>query len=194
MEKAEKKARVEVDEEELRAFLRIGPTEPLTGGNRAREPPLHKAASAGRDDYVRHLVKEEGENVDVRGRTGETALGWAVWEKHMSTARLLLELGANINLGVDDCGTALWLAMQNGDRPMIRMLIDHGAKLTPAERINIDSKIIDFVHNLLMEKLFFTVVTGGILSNGTEFRDFLADGVCDARLLIHVAKFAYSSD
>lgn len=46
------------------------------------------------------------------------------------------------------------------------------------------------VVNVLTEKLFSSVVALGISSVG-RFRDFLAEGVCDARLLIHVANFMY---
>lgn len=45
-----------------------------------------------------------------------------------------------------------------------------------------------------MEQLFIKAVVGGILCppSSTPFRSFLADdGVCDARLLIHIAEAAY---
>lgn len=144
----------------------------------------------GRDDFVRYLVQERRVDVDGRFHYSWTPLMFAVEKRHLSTARLLLQLGADISLRDANGRNVLRYAAVNEDYPMIRMLIDHGAEMTPADRRGLDVEIIDFVRNLLMEKRFSKVITGGICSNG-QFRDFLAEGVCDARLLIHVANFAY---
>lgn len=45
-----------------------------------------------------------------------------------------------------------------------------------------------FREEMALERRFVKVVVGGILSGG-EFRGFLAEGVCDARLLICIASF-----
>lgn len=85
----------------------------------------------------------------------------------MSISKVLLANGANIDVKNANFWSPFDYA-QERDNPTIAHLIE----------------------DTLMEKLFSRVVVGGILSEG-EFREFLADGVCDARILIHIANFAY---
>lgn len=37
------------------------------------------------------------------------------------------------------------------------------------------------------------IVSGGIAGQPSPFRDFLAEGVCDARILIYIARFLYDA-
>jgi ankyrin repeat protein len=57
---------------------------------------LGEAARWGHDEYVRQTV-EGGVNVDLPTENGGTALMYAASGGQLSTVRLLIELGANVN-------------------------------------------------------------------------------------------------
>lgn len=176
-----------VDEGEMFELLMQNPLlhPGLAESPASADHPLHAAISHGRDDLVRYLVEERGHDVNVRTWSGDTPLIHAVFTRRLSTARLLLELGADVELE-DGYVNALWHAFINEDRPMIRMLVDHGAKATPEDVKDMmrgpGKQVACFILDRLMEKLFSKVIAG-LCSNGT----FL-----DARLLILIASFAYN--
>lgn len=202
-EEKKNKRKYGAPDEELETFLRFNPflypfpfdKYPDSAGHPlyAADCPLHAAAHHDRDDLVSYLVQEKGVKVDDRIHFNETPLIRAVRQRCLSAARLLLELGADISLRDANGRNALWFAVINKDYPMMRMLVEHGGTCTRDDfGVSTNwSEILadDFVQDLLMEKLFSMIVVGGICSKG-QFRDFLAEGVCDARLLIHIASFA----
>lgn len=158
-------------------------------------PPLHKAAHLGRDEFVLHLVEEKKVEVNSTFFCGWTPLMVATREGRLSTVRLLLELGANVHLYDTGRMNALFLAVFRPNRAVIQLLIDHGAEMPPGIQLGnnwVTRKLIMFVRDRLVEKKLSVVVTAGIMFKG-QFRDFLADGVCDARLLIHISAFACTS-
>ena len=58
---------------------------------------LHRAAAGGNEGIIRSLIKG-GAEINVRGPDGETTLGRAVTNGHVSTTRLLLDNGADPNM------------------------------------------------------------------------------------------------
>ena len=71
-------------------------------------------------------------DVDVRGRHGMTALLWAVQANDLPLARLLLEAGADPELGNRYGITPMWLAATNRSAALIELLLEHGAKADAA--------------------------------------------------------------
>ena len=69
----------------------------VNAANPGGETPLMTAARAGAADLVKLFVSK-GANVNAAEKVrGQTALMWAVQENHLAVARLLVEVGAEIN-------------------------------------------------------------------------------------------------
>ncbi|ERF71769.1 hypothetical protein EPUS_01684 [Endocarpon pusillum Z07020] len=92
--------------------------------------PLHIAACWGNDNSINFLkFKELVQNIDAR--TGEphcyTPLHIAAHSNHLSTVKLLLDFGADVDL-VDRLAekTALHYAAELGFVDIVRVLLDHG--------------------------------------------------------------------
>lgn len=184
-------------EEELGQFLYEHPCvyiEPDSGDAISSVySPLHTAVRFKREDLVKYIVQEKIAGVDDECIGGMTPMIFAVEDGDISMIRLLIELGSDLNIR-ERSNRPLWHAALVKNHSVIRLLVDHGADATRPEltvfRKNGRGQIMDFIEDLFTEKLFSKVITGGIQSRG-QFRDFLAEGVCDARLLIHIANFAY---
>ncbi|KAL0631959.1 hypothetical protein Q9L58_009162 [Maublancomyces gigas] len=84
-------------------------------------PALVWASSRGHDPLVR-LVLASGADVNAVTPTGETALLCAIHTQRPTTARILLESGADANLG-----GALGLAVRGRNVGITRCLLRHGA-------------------------------------------------------------------
>src|SRR5690606_17129577 len=85
-------------------------------------PDLSEAARNADWTAVRELLESDaGADVDVRGRHGMTALLWASQANHVELARLLLEAGAEPNLGNRYGITPLWLAATNGSASLVEL-------------------------------------------------------------------------
>jgi ankyrin repeat protein len=88
--------------------------------------PLMYAALYGDATSVR-LLLASGANPNVRNDAGATALMWAADDAEKT--RLLLENGADPNARSDDGRTPLIIAAdQYGASPVVKLLLDHGAK------------------------------------------------------------------
>jgi ankyrin repeat protein len=109
--------------------------------------PLHDAAIRGSwHDTVRYLI-EAGANVNARTtddnvqpmeylgdsklqfKAGETPLHWAFSRE---AAKILLDAGADVNAQRNDGLTPLQRAIERNDKPLQKLLIEHGAKVNPA--------------------------------------------------------------
>lgn len=93
---------------------------------------LWLAVEKGDVDRIRLLVKQ-GVNVNMHSRwlyglPGRTALHVAVKYGQMESARVLLELGADVNaVDVTQDGTPLVLAVYEGNIAMLKLLLANGA-------------------------------------------------------------------
>lgn len=90
-----------------------------------QETPLHSAAADGYDDILQ-LLLDAGCKVNVVDKKKRTALYRAVYDKHLSSAKLLLAYKADVNATCEGW-TPLMVAAYNDDLPMVRLLLEHGA-------------------------------------------------------------------
>ena len=99
------------------------------GGN----TPLHYAATEGHADVIDVLLKH-GTLIDPLSRERYTPLHDAAKHANESAIRKLVEKGANINLkkGIDIGYSAVGAASQVGANSIVKILLDHGAKLDEA--------------------------------------------------------------
>jgi ankyrin repeat protein len=109
---------------------------------RAREKergltPLHVAAAYGHLPAVQTLLKH-GAEVNARDQLGSTPLFYAVGRNQIAVARELLSHGADVNVAVEyrvagvSAGkviTPLVLAVRRANPQMVRLLIQHGARV-----------------------------------------------------------------
>jgi ankyrin repeat protein len=101
------------------------------------EPELHRAARVGDRDAIRGLVAA-GVDADAEGVVNgyqTTAIALAAGSQDGATAetlKLLLELGADPNVGKYMAATALENAARTGDAERVRVLLDGGADVSEA--------------------------------------------------------------
>ncbi len=90
---------------------------------------LAEAVRRGDADDVRTLLKADGaaHNLDSPGRDSMTPLLWASEANDSKIARLLLDAGADANLGNRYGITPLWLAATNRSAELVKLLLEHGA-------------------------------------------------------------------
>jgi ankyrin repeat protein len=101
--------------------------------NRYGQTPLDLAARGGRDDVVGYLLAQHANLTG--GDPKSPALSFAVWQDHLSTARLLLAAGAQVPVPASvksaggKWGTMMMVAADTGDPAMIDLLLDHGGDI-----------------------------------------------------------------
>jgi ankyrin repeat protein len=89
--------------------------------------PLHSAALNGATNIVKELLRRSCINVQWRGRDGWTALAEAARHGHEEIVELLLDHGADPNIGGEnDMRTPLHLAAGNGNAKIVKLLLDKG--------------------------------------------------------------------
>jgi len=90
---------------------------------------LQAAASMGNLEIVQFFL-DSGADVNAVAKGGSalqwTALGWA--RNYMSTAQLLLDYGANVNVSDGHGGSALKEAKSKGREDLVRLLLENGAQ------------------------------------------------------------------
>ncbi|MFK7897781.1 MAG: ankyrin repeat domain-containing protein [Myxococcota bacterium] len=89
---------------------------------------LAKAAKKGRAEKVAELIAA-GDDVDERGRGGNTPLYFAALKGHAGVARLLLDAGADVDVDNDFGSTPMHVASRGGHVEVIRVLAEYGADL-----------------------------------------------------------------
>ena len=99
----------------------------------ARQPSgetvLMTAARTGSAPVLTTLL-ENGADPNVAENTkGQTALMWALAERHLPAARALIDHGADISLSSTSGFTPLMWASRMGDRAAVDMLLDKGADI-----------------------------------------------------------------
>ncbi len=92
--------------------------------------PLVTAAQKGNDQEVKALL-DSGANASIK-EDGQTPLITAIWYRHSSTAKLLIERGADVNQPacvIDGYDTPLTVAAVRDNSEIINLLINKGADL-----------------------------------------------------------------
>jgi ankyrin repeat protein len=110
-------------------FEKLLREKPQAAGSRGLggSTPLMYAALYGDVGSMR-LLLDKGADVNIRNDAGATALLWAVDD--VEKTRLLLDHAANVNARSEDGLTALTVAAsQAGSGSVVRLLLEHGAKL-----------------------------------------------------------------
>ena len=101
------------------------------------------------------LLLHSTAGLDMKDRTGRTALHQAVSQGHLDCARTLCERGADVNLTDNKGGqTALLIAASAGSYELVRLLLSYGASLGGGAETVIRSKFsADQVQKLELEKV-----------------------------------------
>ena len=121
-------------------------------------------ADAGLNE-LQSLCGRYGE-INSRTREGRTALHLATLNGHVSTARFLLQKGANVNLTDNNQWTPLRLAAENGHLRAVKLLLTAGAELNEdfdqlgATLKSITANGHDTVANLLAWHFFSVKIMG----------------------------------
>jgi ankyrin repeat protein/beta-lactamase regulating signal transducer with metallopeptidase domain len=119
--------------------------------------PLMVALSLGHDDCADWLIAQ-GANIKTKNAQGYSPLFFAVTRQQAQRVADFLTKGANPNCGqqgdIDGgpstIGSALWLAAVHKNVPIFKMLVDAGAKVTPAEIVQaIQTGQVEMVKALL---------------------------------------------
>jgi ankyrin repeat protein len=96
------------------------------------ETPLMTASRTGNPDTVKALLAH-GASVDAKEPIeSQTALMWAISERHADVARALVELGADVHARTTSGFTPLLFAARAGDLESTRMLLAAGADANEA--------------------------------------------------------------
>lgn len=98
------------------------------------ETALMTAARVGKPEPVA-LLLAKGANVNARERLkGQTALMWAISERHFAIARTLVDKGADVNARADSGFNALMFATRQGDPDAVKLILSHGAQINEAAK------------------------------------------------------------
>jgi ankyrin repeat protein len=98
------------------------PDTPISTG----ETPLMTCSATGTIDGVKSLLARGADINASEPSLGQTALMWAVSERHHDVVRLLLERGANAGAATRHGFTALHFAAREGDLETARLLLAGG--------------------------------------------------------------------
>jgi uncharacterized protein len=96
------------------------------------ETPLMTAARTGDVGSVRALLAHHADPNAAEVELGQTALMWAVAERHSGAVAQLIEHGATVQTGSKSGFTALMFAARDGDIEIARMLLKAGAPIDTA--------------------------------------------------------------
>ena len=99
----------------------------LTGARQPGETVLMRCAHTGNVETVKLLLAAEADVNAKENRQGDTALMWAVAQRHDDIARVLIAHKADVRARTSDGFTALMFAAQQGDADSAQMLLDAGA-------------------------------------------------------------------
>ena len=103
-----------------------------SGGANSWQISVYEAAGKGNESQVRELVHEGRHFSDKYKETLKTALLKAVGRGHEPLTRLLLELGASVDDGLE-CDV-LYRAAEAGRDKIINLLLGHGADVRAREQ------------------------------------------------------------
>lgn len=113
--------------EMVRLLLKSGahPNTPIATG----ETPLMTCARTGSAEAVRLLI-EYGAQVDAREPSqNQTALMWAIAERHPEVTKVLIEAGANLRAATKQGFTPIHFAARVGDLESLKLLLAAGVEI-----------------------------------------------------------------
>jgi ankyrin repeat protein len=117
----------------MKLLLASGAT--VDAATRAGEKPAARPPGAGGGSHgvgiVRSGVPPQGEQQPAPG--GMTALLLASRDGHLNAAKLLVEVGADVNLADPNGMTPLLMALTNGQLDVAKFLLEHGANPSRAD-------------------------------------------------------------
>jgi len=102
-------------------------------------------------DFLSRNTRQIKNLVDFQNKDGRTPLHFAAQENDINTTRLLLSVGANLNIADFQGWTPLHIAVQNNDFEIVQLLIAAGANRF-LKNLN-DQVAIDFAKNDRMRLL-----------------------------------------
>lgn len=97
------------------------------GNDPFAEPPLHQAAIDGDLDEVKQLLSS-GVDVNLKSKTGATALHWAAFKGKYEVGLYLIKNGADVNALTDKGATPLRLATTHKKKKLIALLKQYGGR------------------------------------------------------------------
>ena len=134
------------------------------------ETVLMTAAWTGSVAVVEALLKAGAEIDAVQASKGQTALMWAISERHADVARFLIERGANVQARTKTGFTALRFAAREGDIATARLLLASGEDVSDSSHDGWTPLLVATVRGHVDLALFF--LEQGALPDG----DFEAAG------------------
>ncbi|XP_056415692.1 receptor-interacting serine/threonine-protein kinase 4 isoform X2 [Hyla sarda] len=114
----------------VRLFLRRGADINVSGLE--NWVSLHYAAWQGHLNIVKLLAKQCQANLNCQTSDGRTPLHLAAQRGHYRVARILVELGCDVNIANMQLKTPLHIAAETGHTSTARFLIHHGANINAA--------------------------------------------------------------
>jgi ankyrin repeat protein len=95
-------------------------------------PEICRACAAGELDRVKQLIEKEHISPDfTQPNSNFTLLMFAAREGHIAVVRYLLDAGATIDTGgLKAAGTAMMQSVENRKADIVKVLLDHGAKVS----------------------------------------------------------------
>jgi ankyrin repeat protein len=96
------------------------------------ETVLMQCARTGNVESVKSLLARGADVNAKENRQGDTALMWAVAQKHSDVVRILIEHKAAVQARTEDGFTPLMFASQQGDMDSARQLLEAGAEVNVA--------------------------------------------------------------
>ncbi len=98
------------------------------------ETPLMTAARTGSVPAVKTLLGAGANIHATEAAKGQTALMWAVAERHGDVVRALLEAGADVKAASASGFTPLLFAVRMGDIDLVKLFLDKGADIESAAK------------------------------------------------------------
>eukprot|EP00468_Gymnochlora_sp_CCMP2014_P004881 CAMPEP_0167747532 /NCGR_PEP_ID=MMETSP0110_2-20121227/4336_1 /TAXON_ID=629695 /ORGANISM="Gymnochlora sp., Strain CCMP2014" /LENGTH=593 /DNA_ID=CAMNT_0007632449 /DNA_START=314 /DNA_END=2095 /DNA_ORIENTATION=+ len=124
--------------------------------------PLHAAAQLSPDAELARVLLQGGANVTKVNSRGETAMHMAALSNHYAVAEELVEAKTLVNAQSTDGSTPLFVAAQNGNMGVLKLLLSNGA----------DTKIATYETQttplLIAVKTYHSDIALELLSHGSD--------------------------